>query len=79
MPEIELLGGPKDGERWQIVHDLALVKFVTKMEAGDYAQAPVLPGTIVTATMYYKRTERRTEDGWRVYEFDGIDTTPYAY
>jgi hypothetical protein len=79
MPEIELLGGPKDGERWQIVHDLMVVEFVTKMEAGDDAQAPVVPGTIVTATMYYKRTERRTPDHRRIYEFDGIDPTPYAY
>ena len=79
MFEVELVGGPKDGDRWAIVHDLMVLKFITKMEAGDYAQAPILPGQIVTATMMYRRTERRTADGHRIYEFDHIDTNPYVY
>lgn len=78
MPDVELVGGPKDGDRWAIVHDLLFLKFVTRMDSDAVYQAPVLPGTVITGTMIYRRTERFVEDR-RVYEFDSVDDEPYIY
>lgn len=78
MHEVELVGGPKDGDKWNLVHDLLLLKFVTRMDSDAVYQAPVLPGTVITGTMIYRRTDKFIGER-RVYEFDSVSDEPYIY
>lgn len=71
---VELIGGPKDGDRHTLPHDLPVMKVLGPPAAAEYfKKMDEGSAEAITPVEYaYLRTGRVTKDGYRIYAYSEL-------
>lgn len=71
---VELIGGPKDGERMIIMSDLPTIRVTGYgRQPENWSTDPALAPVEVTLDYYeYVRTKRVNDEGYRIYAFSEL-------